>query len=135
FDQAPAEARALAEVVSPALDELPALYSSAWACALPSENDTFGLVLVEALAAGTPIVAGNSQSLPELVDVGSTGSICEPLDVESIARACVVALRLGADPATAARCRTSAERFDWRSAVAPRHLDVYRQALTRRAPN
>jgi glycosyltransferase involved in cell wall biosynthesis len=91
-------------------------------------NDTFGLVLLESLAAGTPVVAGDSAALPELVDVGGTGHLARPFDVASVAEACVGALRLAQDPATATRCRASAEPYDWVTGIAPLHLEAYERA-------
>lgn len=43
--------------------------------------------IVEAFAAGTPVVGANIGGIPELVDEGNTGFICEPGDVQSMADA------------------------------------------------
>lgn len=43
--------------------------------------------IVEALAAGTPVIGTNIGGIPELVDEGKTGFICEPGDVSSMADA------------------------------------------------
>lgn len=130
---APSDALERVEVLGTGdLADLPRLYAEAWACALPSVHDTFGLVLVEALACGTPVVAGDSHALPELVERGRTGQVCTPFDERSIADACIEALRLARHPATADACRRSVQRFDWVTEVAPRHLDAYARALARR---
>jgi glycosyltransferase involved in cell wall biosynthesis len=47
-------------------DDLPALISSANVLALPSKYEGFGLPVLEALACGTPVVASNAASLPEV---------------------------------------------------------------------
>lgn len=131
---APREALERTDVLGTgSLEALPELYATSWACALPSVHDTFGLVLVEALASGTPIVAGDSHALPELVEPGGTGALCTPFDPPSIAAACIEALALARRPGTSDRCRASVARFDWRTAVVPRHLEVYEEALARRA--
>ncbi|MBS0149580.1 MAG: glycosyltransferase family 4 protein [Nitrospira sp.] len=42
--------------------------------------EPFGLVLIEALACGTPVLAYRRGSIPEIIDHGSTGFVCETLD-------------------------------------------------------
>ena len=48
--------------------------------ALPSKWESFGMVVVEALACGTPVAVGNHSALPELVEPGVTGTLCDPDD-------------------------------------------------------
>lgn len=57
-----------------------AISSSRW-----RENMPYSIV--EAFAAGTPVVGANIGGIPELVDEGNTGFICEPGDVQSMADA------------------------------------------------
>jgi glycosyltransferase involved in cell wall biosynthesis len=47
-------------------DDLPALMSAATVLAMPSKYEGFGLPILEALACGTPVVASNAASLPEV---------------------------------------------------------------------
>jgi phosphatidyl-myo-inositol alpha-mannosyltransferase len=94
-------------------------YGRAWATALPSKGDSFGMVLVESLACGTPIVGSTHSALPELVDAGVTGALCEPEDPPSVARALLEAIRLARDPRTVEACRTAARRYDWDNGIAP----------------
>jgi phosphatidylinositol alpha-mannosyltransferase len=100
------------------LEDLPYRYASAWATVLPSINEAFGLVLVESLAAGTPIVASNHGSLPELVEPG-IGFLAQPDDPDALAQACCAALELAREPSIEERCREVARRHDWDAAVAP----------------
>ncbi len=130
---APAAARGRTDVLSTGtLEDQPARYGRAWTCALPSENDTFGLVLVEALACGTPVVAANNAALPELVSPGVTGSLCEYRDVQSVATACLDAIALARREETAEACRESAKPYDWLTGVAPRCIAIYEDALSGR---
>ena len=96
---------------------------------MPSTDDTFGLALVEALACGTPVVAGDHAALPELVKNDVTGTLCQPGDAPSVARACLRALELARAPGTADACRESVRPYDWMTGVAPLCLAAYEEAL------
>ncbi len=64
-------------------DELPAFYSLAEALLLPSLYESFGLPLLEAMAAGCPVVTANRYGPKELV--GDAGILVNPESVDSIA--------------------------------------------------
>jgi glycosyltransferase involved in cell wall biosynthesis len=87
--------------------ELAASYAGADVFVFPSLTDTFGLVLLEALACGTP-VAAYPVTGPLDVLHGAAGNI-GALD-KDLRRACLAAR--DADPAA---CRAHAERFSWRA--------------------
>jgi len=60
--------------VRPQCQTLPALYSGALACALPSLYEGFGLTALESMACGTPVVGSTASSVPEVVgDTGAAG--------------------------------------------------------------
>jgi glycosyltransferase involved in cell wall biosynthesis len=101
-------------------------YARAWASVLPSVHEAFGLVLVESLAAGTPVVAARSGACPEIVTSAALGRLFEPDDEADLVRAMEEALDLGADPATAAACRERAAAYDSRL-VASRFEELYGQ--------
>lgn len=52
---------------------------------LPSEKESFGLVALEAMACGVPVVATNAGGLPEVVVDGENGFLCEIGDVQAMA--------------------------------------------------
>ncbi|MDN4522837.1 N-acetyl-alpha-D-glucosaminyl L-malate synthase BshA [Fictibacillus fluitans] len=54
---------------------------------LLSEKESFGLVLLEAMACGVPVVGTNIGGIPEVILDGETGYICELGDIDGIARA------------------------------------------------
>jgi glycosyltransferase involved in cell wall biosynthesis len=103
-------------------------YGEAWVAALPSTNEAFGLVLVEALACGTPVVGYADAAIPEVIDRPSVGRLFEELDEDSLARALLEAIELADDPGTAASCRARAEEFST-DRFAERYLALYRELL------
>jgi phosphatidylinositol alpha-mannosyltransferase len=87
------------------------LNARAWAAALPSTNEAFGLVLVEALATGTPVVASDLGPFPEIVDRPEVGRLFAGDAAESLARALLETFELAGAPETRAACRARAEDF------------------------
>lgn len=68
-----------------AQEDLPALYRGALMLVYPSLYEGFGLPVLEAMACGTPVVASNTTSLPEVA--GEAARMVDPTDVEEIAEA------------------------------------------------
>ncbi|MEJ7582558.1 MAG: glycosyltransferase family 4 protein [Acidimicrobiales bacterium] len=124
---APPAARERTEVLPLGSPDLSATYGRAWVTVLPSVYEAFGLVLLESLACGTPVVAVDHSALPELVAPG-IGELAAPEDPASLADACRRALRLAREPGIADRCRAAAEPHDWVLAVAPRIEALYEGA-------
>jgi glycosyltransferase involved in cell wall biosynthesis len=110
-----------------AYDDLPALYSGAAALCLPSFYEGFGFPPLEAMACGTPTVAADRASLPEVV--GDAGLLIDPDDPASIADGLG---RLLTDSALRADLRqrglARVKSFDW-TETARQVLDVYRHTL------
>lgn len=87
-------------------------YARSWVTCLPTLWDSFGLVVIESMAAGTPVVCGPAGAPPEVV-TPDVGVVAEDLDPVSLARALSGALDLAQEPETVERCRSTARRFDW----------------------
>lgn len=105
---------------------LPAAYREAWVAALPAWGEAFGLVALEALACGTPVVGANREAIPELVDSPAVGRLFDGNEPGPLAEALLAALELAAEPATAAACRARAEEFPWSATVAA-YAALYRE--------
>lgn len=121
-------------------DELASLYARCAVFCLPAildsrgETEGLGVVLVEAMSHGKPVVASRLGGIPDAVEDGTTGILVAPNDEEALAEAL---LRLIADRTLAARMgeagrRKARESFSW-EAIAERHLELYRGAGDRTA--
>lgn len=106
---------------------LPDYYSAADCVVVPSHYESFGLVAVEAMACGTPIVASRVGGLSLSVHDGETGYLVPPRDTAAFAERIG---RLLASPALAERMGSAAalagRSYSWR-AVADRIVNLYEQ--------
>ena len=98
---------------------LPALYAAASVTVLPAVWEAFGLVLVESLAAGTPVVGARHGGIPDIID-DRVGRMFEPGEfagqtdnVEGLAAALGDVLAQGKGEALRRACRERASAFSW----------------------
>jgi N-acetyl-alpha-D-glucosaminyl L-malate synthase BshA len=97
---------------------------------LPSQNESFGLVALEAMASGVPVVASNAGGLPEVVEDGVTGHLGEVGDVEAMAEMGISILRDNKrwlDMSVAAQ-KVAAERFGV-DVIVPQYERYYQRVL------
>ncbi|MBF2086843.1 glycosyltransferase [Thermoleptolyngbya sp. C42_A2020_037] len=111
-------------------DRLPLYYTAADVCVVPSQFEPFGLVALESMACGTPVVASDVGGLKFAVVPEETGLLVAPQDVDGFAGAIA---RILSDDLWAHRLRRQAslrvqQNFSW-SAVAARLSDLYRRLL------
>lgn len=111
-------------------DDLPLLCNAATIFVYPSLYEGFGLPPLEAMACGTPVIASNVSSLPEVLGDGAL--LVDPYDVEGLAQAM---LDLLSEPAAlralAARGLARSRTFSWEE-TARRTLHVYEEVQARR---
>jgi glycosyltransferase involved in cell wall biosynthesis len=104
--------------------ELASAFASADAFIFPSRTETLGLVLLEAMAAGCPVVAARSGGIPDIVTDGVNGYLFDPSDERG---AIAATQRLLAQPeereTLRQNARQEAEKWSW--AAATRHLQSY----------
>jgi D-inositol-3-phosphate glycosyltransferase len=110
--------------------ELPLYYNAADVCVVPSYYESFGLVAVEAMACGIPVIASRVGGLKDTVRDGQTGYLVPWLCPEPFAERLellltneTLRLSLGRE------ARLAAERYHW-SEVAARVEDVYHDLVS-----
>ena len=98
--------------------ELASAYASADAFVFPSRTETLGLVLLEAMAAGTPVVAANSGGIPDIVTNGINGHLFDPADEKGAITATQKLLAQSEERETLRQnARAEAERWGWSAAT------------------
>lgn len=127
----PDRVAAATDVIGPGeLPDLPRRYRDATLTVLPSVDEAFGLVLVESLSCGTPVVASDSGGIPEVVTTPKVGALFRSDDPAALADAIVAVTALAHHTDTPGRCSAHASQWSW-DAVGPRHLEAYDAALAR----
>jgi len=111
-------------------DILPLYYTSADVCVIPSHYEPFGLVAIEAMACGTPVVASNVGGLKFTIIPEQTGLLVPPKDPVAFANSIH---RILYDELWARKMRKQAsanvnQRFTW-GGVAIQLSELYRQVL------
>jgi len=95
-------------------EQLPYFYSVADACVVPSYYESFGLVALESLACGTPVVATDVGNLKSIVRQGETGYVITDNAPHHLAEKIAFLLsRLSTDTESALSIRASVSTFSW----------------------
>ena len=99
---------------------------------MPSEMESFGLAALEAMACGVPAIATRVGGVPELIDNGNNGILCEVGDIDSMATAAIALLT---DPtrldAMSRAARKTAQDHFCASRIIPLYEDYYQRVLKR----
>jgi glycosyltransferase involved in cell wall biosynthesis len=116
-------------------EDLAAAFASADAFIFPSRTETLGLVLLEAMAAGCPVIAANAGGIPDIVTDGLNGYLFDPHDEQG---AITATQRLLANPqereTLRQNARLEAERWGW-SAATRQLQSFYDLVLARSMPS
>jgi len=99
---------------------------------LPSWNEAFGVVYLEAMGLGKPVIGCRGEGIEDIVDDGRTGYLVEPHSTESLAQTILHLLHnetAGAQVAAAARDQVRSS-FTWEQ-NARKYLDVYWRCITK----
>jgi glycosyltransferase involved in cell wall biosynthesis len=90
------------------------LYRSSDVFVFPSLFEGFGLVILEAMASGLPVITTTNTAGPDLIDDGVEGYIVEPGDVEALARYMrLLAVDVDLREWMGRKAREKAERYTW----------------------
>lgn len=117
--------------------ELASAYASGDAFLFPSSTETLGLVLLEAMAAGCPVVGANKGGIPDIITDGTNGCLYDPDGADNGTESLIKATKklLGnMDQRQEMRnaARAEAERWGWPSAT-NQLKDFYRGVLEKKA--
>jgi D-inositol-3-phosphate glycosyltransferase len=94
-------------------DKLPDYYNAADVCVFPSYYESFGLVPLESLACGTPVIATNVGDLENIIQQNKTGFVLKDNHPEHLAEKLQIILSGKSHVGSRAYLRTSVARFGW----------------------
>lgn len=104
-------------------------YNSADVFILPSRNESFGIVLLEAMACGTPVIASNVGGIPDIVKHGKNGLLFESENVDDLTRKIILLLKdKTLRHEMSMKGLETAKSFSWEK-VAMETFNVYRKIL------
>jgi glycosyltransferase involved in cell wall biosynthesis len=72
--------------IRPFRKDIATFFSAIDVFVMASKAETFGMVTIEAMACGVPVIASNAGGSPEILDFGRYGMLFEPLNPESLAK-------------------------------------------------
>ncbi len=110
-------------------EELPYFYSAADLCVLPSYYESFGLVALESLACGTPVVVTKVGGLESVIRQGDTGYVVLDNTPFRLANKMALLLSMSNKKEAISSIRASVTKFSW-SKIAEAIVNEYRAVLS-----
>jgi glycosyltransferase involved in cell wall biosynthesis len=107
-------------------------YASAWATVNAGAGEAFGLVMVESLAAGTPVIADEFGAASEIFKDPAAGATFATGDQRDLTRAMLAAAKRPPSGEQVECCLETASRFDWEKVVQD-YEAVYERVLSVRS--
>jgi glycosyltransferase involved in cell wall biosynthesis len=99
-------------------------------CVFPSRYEPFGIVLLEAMAAGKALIASSTGGIPEVIRDGQTGLLCSPTPDGLAEQILKLADRKKFRKRLGKNATAQAGKYDWAN-IAGRYLSLYEMALPR----
>ena len=107
-------------------EDLAAAYASADAFIFPSKTETLGLVALESMASGVPVIGANAGGIPYIIHDGIDGYLAEPdFPAHWVKQICA---SLDNRDTVGAAARVEAEKFSWRQAT-ERLVGYYQETI------
>ncbi|MEL6814855.1 MAG: MSMEG_0565 family glycosyltransferase [Cyanobacteria bacterium J06598_3] len=108
-------------------EALPSVYRLADAFVFPSVQEGWGLVVLEAIASGLPVLTANRAPFTEFLSTGAA-KLVDPENIDAIAQAMMAMVKPNVAQALIQQSAESIEHYQWKTS-AQMHLDLYRQLV------
>ncbi|CAM9520342.1 unnamed protein product, partial [Chrysoparadoxa australica] len=112
-------------------DELSAAFASGDVFVMPSDSETLGFVVLESMASGVPVVGAKAGGIPDLIEEGKTGFLCEPGNAQAFADKVKFLLQnKEAYEQIRLEARKETEKWSWESATSHLRNVQYQKAIS-----
>ncbi|XP_039070346.1 sulfoquinovosyl transferase SQD2-like isoform X1 [Hibiscus syriacus] len=113
-------------------EELSQAYASGDVFVMPSESETLGLVVLEAMSSGIPVVGARAGGIPDIIPAdqeGKSGFLFAPGDIDDCMSKLVPMLHKELREAIGRAAREEMEKYDWKAATETIRNEQYNDAI------